>query len=314
MQLLDLPTELLALIPQHLSCLQDHYNLIRTCRAVYHNCAFVRSPLPPVDPNSHDPPPFLPRPRLLLAGVARQIADWVIQSESNRSQLNDALLRGNEGLLDLASHVTRITLEDARALYDARSRVITPIAQRLEQALCVVPHKSPEDEMWRSSGFDAEEALLDYWIYCELFHHSIDASWQRRSSLEPVLPLSPALRGRWMTNCVFGDGLHKVPRSKTFRTNKALIALLGCETWKDGIAVLRNFWSDGNARVAPEIGEEKATYMFLNIGKHLGKDSLELLLPGGLETVRGKFEGLRSSICHLETVEEPEWVCMMFDF
>ena len=246
--------------------------------------------------------------------MARQIADWAIQSEPNRSQLNDALLRGNEGLLDLASRVTRITLDDARALHDARSRVIIPIAQHLEQALCAVPHQSPEDKMWCSSGFDAEEALLDYWIYCELFHHNIDASWQRRSSQEPISPLSPVLRGQWMTSCVFGDGLHKVPRSKTFRINKILIALLGCETWKDGIAVLLEFWNDGNTRVIPEIGEEKAIYMFLNIGKHLGKDSLELLLPGGLERVRGKFEGLRSNIRNLDTVGESEWTCMMFDF
>ena len=129
MQLLDLPPELLAQIPQHLSCLQDHYNLIRTCRATNRCCASVKVPLPPAgNARSHS----LLKTRRLLAGVARQIADWALQSENNRNVLEVSVRQGNTRLLELANRVTRLTLEDMRTLYSVNKRVVKSVALEIE--------------------------------------------------------------------------------------------------------------------------------------------------------------------------------------
>lgn len=202
MQLTHLPAELIASLPYYLHSLDDLYSLLRTSRVFYNTCANTSATLPPTFAKKYGQNLLPPHPHLLLAGTARQIADWAVQRKENRQRLYDAIGRGNEGLLDLAVQVTRLSLNDVRALYKAKFDIVNPLSCGLDLECGQGERQRYRDE--GASSFwtvceDVDRALYNYLIYCELFHHSVDAA------LDPSLntvPLSTELRLHWIAQCM----------------------------------------------------------------------------------------------------------------
>ena len=125
MNLLDLPSDILNLLPAYLHSITDLSALLSTCRALYGARSSPTVNLSPVLPELHGQP-LLPHPRLILAGTARQLADWAVLSPSNRTTLYDALLEGNDGLLRLAQQVARVSLMTCIFYTNANTIYSTP--------------------------------------------------------------------------------------------------------------------------------------------------------------------------------------------
>jgi hypothetical protein len=199
MQFRDLPAELIASLPNYLHSLDDLYSLISTSRIFYHTCANTFATFPPTFAKKYGQNLLPPHPHLLLAGTARQIADWAVQNERNRQKLYDAITRRNEGLQDLAVQIARLSLNDVRALHQAKMDIVNPLSRVLD--LECGRQRYRDDEASSSSTFcdDVDQTLYNYLIYCELFHHSVDAA------LDPslnIVPLSTELRLHWIEQCM----------------------------------------------------------------------------------------------------------------
>lgn len=132
MQLTDLPAELIASLPNYLHSLDDLYSLIRTSRFFYNTCANTFATFPPIFAKKNGQDLLPPYPQLLLAGTARQIADWAVQSERNRQKLYDVITAGNEELLDLAVQASRLSLDDVHALHKAKIDIVNPLNHVLD--------------------------------------------------------------------------------------------------------------------------------------------------------------------------------------
>ena len=196
MQLTNLPAELIANLPTYLHSLDDLYSLISTSRIFYHTCANTVATFPPTFAKKYGQNLLPPHPHLLLAGTARQIADWAVQNERNRQKLYNAITRRNEGLQDLAVQIARLSLNDVRTLHQAKIDIVNPLSRVLD--LECGRQRYRDDE---ASSFcdEVDQALYNYLIYCELFHHSVDAA------LDPslnIVPLSTELRLHWIEQCM----------------------------------------------------------------------------------------------------------------
>src|SRR5580658_8735202 len=112
MKFLDLPSDIITLLPTYFHSITDLYALLSTCRALYNAFAFSEARLPPILPMLYGRPLLPPHPHLILAGTARHVADWAIASRENRAVLYESLLEGNCGLLKLSQKVARVSLKD----------------------------------------------------------------------------------------------------------------------------------------------------------------------------------------------------------
>lgn len=122
MHLLDLPEDLVGSLPFYLDSIHDLYSLIRCSRALYTICGRSNASLSPRlletrDARHH---PLQPHPHLLIAGTARQVGNWAVQSISNRNALHSAIIRGLEGLYELSMRVARMSLHAMRELHQIK--------------------------------------------------------------------------------------------------------------------------------------------------------------------------------------------------
>ena len=129
-----------------------------------------------------------------------------MQSEPNKLWLLEAIKGGNDGLLKLAVEVTRLSLEDARRIHKSKLDIINPLSRILDWE--VGPgyqgRKLEDDEVeLMTICEDVEQALHNYVIYCELFHHNVD------TALEPSLPIE------WMVYCKSIH--HYIPASRSMQ-------------------------------------------------------------------------------------------------
>lgn len=217
MQLTDLPAELIASLPNYLHSLDDLYSLVGTSRIFCNTCANTSATFPPTFAKKYGQNLLPPHPHLLLAGTARQIADWAVQSERNRQELYDAITRGNEGLQDLAVQVARLSLNDVRALHQAKIDVVNPLSRVLDLECGQGErqrYRDDEESSVLTVCEDVDQALYNYLIYCELFHHSVDAA------LDPsmdIVPLSTELRMHWIAQCMPDNNCKASPAGKEYQ-------------------------------------------------------------------------------------------------
>ena len=325
MQLLDLPPELLELLPHHLSSLQDLYSLLRTCRFFSHVCESSKAVLSPAFPKLHGQPLFPPHPHLLLAGVTRQVADWAVQSDENRAELYESLLQGNEGLLNLAIRLTQLNLADVRALYAVKGDLLYPLTEIVE---CEVGHghyrlegiiQGMDPSCRDDTTFceNPELALLNYWIYCELFHHNIDLSLSHGISESTIRPLSYSIRQRWWAYCVPDRNNKNRPDHADIQELQLLdqTEMWRCFSFDKRVRKLVFYWQNNNfSGIVPRPrnginveyldhtsgAKEKKLSLFLRSSMHLGRDSLEMLLPGGLEKFEGRLEDIKQRVSDMD--------------
>lgn len=237
MKLDNLPTDILFSLPNYLDSLDDHYSLIRSSRTLYLSCVPCKAKLSPSFAKRTAQNLFSPHRDLLLASVARQIADWAAQSQDNRSALL-RIIRHEEGdnvnysLLKLGDTVAKLSLEEIQAFCTAKREIVEPLAISLYRngPERLFAFRLPErgEAWWPVTPFrswqEAGEALYNYLIYCELFHHSIDGA------LDPsVEHIGRADRRRWAQNSMLFPDLKNMSKSRQVCNLRALRDHMGFE-------------------------------------------------------------------------------------
>lgn len=132
-QILDLPSELLFQIPQHLPGVEDHLKLSSTCRAFYQICQLT-------PPNTilrlcaaQSSKFFRPDPHFLVLACSRELSAWALRHEVHKSELREAFRSGVEGLLDLCVQKCGLRMQDVRKMYEVRSNIVNPISEAMKE-------------------------------------------------------------------------------------------------------------------------------------------------------------------------------------
>lgn len=318
MRLLDLPSDIINLLPNYLYSINDLYSLLSTCKALHTAHAYSLAKLPPILPRLYGQPLLPPHPHLILAGTARQVADWAVLSRANRTALYDALLEGNDGLLKLSERVAGMSLQDMRNLHDLKYNLLNPLAKIVDveagPQMVRDEGNDPDNYSWTIVR-DPDVALLNYWIYCELFHHNADEilNFSRRTASTPK-PLDLKTRRRWIAYCVPDINNHRNRKWKEIRDIEHLSQTQmwhSCETFtRREMALLRFFESGVLQEYGPDEQVQGRTYpseydpgtaeqrvnVCIDVAQHLGVESLRMLLPGGLYQARARLEEIKEKV------------------
>ena len=112
--ILDLPPELLFLLPNHMSNIEDFTSLASTCRV-------LRTVLSATPPNTilrlaaaQSRVFFRPDSYFLVAATISQVASWALLSEENTHELHSAIRDGIETLTELCVEKAGLTMERIR--------------------------------------------------------------------------------------------------------------------------------------------------------------------------------------------------------
>ena len=216
MRLDELPEELLIRLPDFLDSLDDLYALLRVSRIFYRTCFDTKATFPPLFAKRDGQALF--SDHLILSGVARQVGDWAVKAEESRGKLHAAISNGNDGLLALANEVSRMSLNDVRALYRAQWEITSPVSKLYDlhcgsaEGLRPSRHDPrPDDEEYWTICEDVDTAIYNFIIYCELFHLDIESSYNPCH----LKPLGPQMRVHWVSFCMpdglFPEALHHFP-------------------------------------------------------------------------------------------------------
>lgn len=181
MALDQLPRDIIISIPDYLHTIDDLCSLLRVSRIFYDCCAASKARLPPASAFGGGNSIFQSHPQLLIAGTARSVADWVVQEEDREFALEAAVRDGIDGLHDLCCVEGRVDLSDLRRLFSVKHDLIDPLAKLLDEKLdpragelSGYRHSIDIYAKWSPSGSYHEFGLLNFFAFCELFHHDID--------------------------------------------------------------------------------------------------------------------------------------------
>jgi len=318
MNLLDLPSDIISLLPTYFHSITDLYALLSTCRALYNVFAFSEVRLPPILPRLYGRPLLPPHPHLILVGTARQVADWATASRGNRAVLYESLLEGNCGLFKLSQKVARVSLKDMRDLNNLKYSLLNPLTRTVDveggPEMVREEGNDPDNYSWTIVR-DPDIALLNYWIYCELFHHNVDEilTHSTRTSSQPKA-LDLKTRRRWIAYCMPDINNHR----NRYWTEIKDIELLSqthmwdcCDTFTRREKALLEFFETGDLHeYDPGLNWRRRSYdsdyvitvheqrvnVCLAVANHLGVESLKMLLPGGLYQARARLEEIRERV------------------
>jgi hypothetical protein len=320
-------------LPEYLHSLDDLYSLIRTSRGFYDCFAGSTAKLRPSFAKRDGQRLFPPHPHLLIAGCARSVADWAIESHENEAQLQKALESGIDGLFDFCTREGRMSLGDVRALTRAKYDLLNPISRQVDDSIGPAAREARYTASGRTLDDDAGEwwtimeypdlSLLNHWIYCELFHHAVDAA---------IDILSVRKRLSWKTRVTFMSYCIPDCNNKIIQVSYGIFEqLYGCahSPWdtvaegrlrcfmmiqellykEDGSpfcrkAVGRLLAAEGLVKKPQEDARElswgystrpysSADDLLLNTILHKPLLCFRLLLPGGLEATRAEIEDLK---------------------
>ncbi len=201
----DLPNEVLAGLPWYLECVDDWYAVVRTCRRFYHTCNNTKATFPAFFARNYTKGCLPVHSDLLMAGSARQVADWAVKNQQTRQELWDAIeMESEEELIKLGVEIARWSVEDVRALHEASIKVIEPLREAIATkrgaihlqdcgAVRLFDGLETCDEEESECGLCidlrlARTSLYGFVIYCNLFHADIEDSYGQ-------LPLNVGLLG-----------------------------------------------------------------------------------------------------------------------
>ncbi|MCJ1409778.1 hypothetical protein MMC19_003861 [Ptychographa xylographoides] len=280
--------------------------------------------LPPIFPFLYGLPLLPPHPHLIVAGTARQIADWAVQCSSNRSSPLAALLDGYDGLFQLAMKVSRLTLYDVRALHAKKGDLLYPLTRIVEHDCGRESHAreaadagveyNAEEDVWTICGHP-DLAVLNHWVFCELFHHHVDrtiiGASRAASSDDPGIlePLSHETRQRFIAYCVpdrtnqYRKDYKQVNEFQLLDQNE----MWQSDTFKTREKIIVNFWRTGEIS-EPDPSEYSVwpirhitkLKLFLKIAFDLGGASMIMLIPGRMHEFKELLEEIKASVTRME--------------
>ncbi|KAL2870383.1 uncharacterized protein BJX67DRAFT_378358 [Aspergillus lucknowensis] len=180
MSLLDLPPELLCLLPDYIDNIETFTNAASSCRTL--RAAFAAT-LPSTILRlaaASAPTFFSPHPHFLVAASIRPVSDWALGNEERTKLLRDALHGGIYRLYDFCLEYGGLTLDRIRQTHLTRFSILNPLSDKID--------KMAGDQWMKTPRFfeggvseavtlytDAERAALQIIIYGELFGRSMEA-------------------------------------------------------------------------------------------------------------------------------------------
>jgi hypothetical protein len=180
MDILNLPNEIIAMLPEYIHNIEDFMNISSTCST-------LRTILSKTRPNqilrmaaTQRRIFFRPDPHFLVAATARQVSDWALLSAENTHILQEAFKDGIDGLFELCIEKCGITMEEIRRLHALRFTAFNPVADLIDRAAGKQWYDVPN--FWDGGRSDAatiecepERAMYQIIIYGELFSSTMTA-------------------------------------------------------------------------------------------------------------------------------------------
>lgn len=326
MQLLDLPTELLCLLLEHLYNIEDYTNASSTCRR-------LRSAFATASPNTilrlaaaSAPTFFAPHPHFLVLATARQVADWAVGNEERTRRLMTAFQWGVEGLLDLCVEHAGLTLDDLRRLHLARFCVINPLADKID--------KMAGSQWLEAADFwdggvsepatidtDANRATYQILIYSELFASSMKANleparnlpkfglWERLEYIKYCVPDWICAKGHSGMTTLRTGPYHPSLRQLRWPPGDqiAMEHILSCGRWN-------RLCSKALLEIGPDFQDDWRQELWWNAPLTMGLEGFELVTifadlelspewKDRLTEIRAQIEALQSEIDAPEKIE-----------
>ncbi|KAJ5570432.1 uncharacterized protein N7459_009862 [Penicillium hispanicum] len=180
MALLDLPNEVLSLLPLHIDNIETFTNAASACRRLRGAFSHTRPETILRLAASSAPTFFSPHPHFLIAATARQASDWALGNENRTKLLREALQGGIDGLYEFCLEHSGLTLDDIRRTHLARFSIINPLADKIDKMAGLQWYQTPN--FWDGGVSDAytldtepDRAAFQIIIYGELFGKSMDA-------------------------------------------------------------------------------------------------------------------------------------------
>ncbi len=312
MGLLDLPVELLMLIPLHLLNIEDFVNLSSSCsRQLLGKHTSPNTILRLAAASSRVF--FRPDPHFLVAATARQVSDWALLSYENTEALRSAFRGGIEALLSLCLSRAGLTMPDIRRLHASRFLTINPVADLIDRCGGVQWYSTPN--FWNGGVSDAntvsvepERSLFQIVIYGELFAESMRACCSdplgprfdldlRLDYIKYCIPDAVCWRGYQGFTVLnvgpYASGDAEVIKQINYGDQVGLNHILRCRTWREA-------WETVRLQIGPDFDEGWRQKMWCSSVQCQGLEGLQMLRPGGLEIWRERLMEMRAQ---LETLD-----------
>ena len=327
MHLLDLPNEILMLLPQYLRNIVDLNDAASSCRKLHTvftatSCKTILS-LAAASSREY----FRPHPHFLVAATVRQVSDWARLSPSNTITLRKSLEGGIESLLELCLSKAGVTLDDIRRLHAMRYSTLNPLIDMLDRCAGVQWNSTPN--FWNGGVSDAftvfcepQRALFQLVIYGELFSSAFNevlnpvgpvASppcfdletrldyWRycvpNHDYWNGTLEVSEPIYVSWTGALDISEGEQEKEDSRG--DLEALRHVLYCRTWREA-------WEAVRREIGPDFEEGWRQELWVNGVQLQGLQGLEMLRPGGLEKWRGTLGVMRKKIEELDVKYRPK--------
>jgi hypothetical protein len=335
MLILELPTDIIALFPHYFISVYDLCNVLLTCKTLCRAYKDKNIKLPPILPKPDGQFLFQPHPHFLLTCLARQLGDWAVASASNRYELYQNLLGGYNGLLFLAERVTRVSLSDMRQLHGTKYSLLNPLTRLVdfEVGPAMVRNQEMDPETYGLTICQMPDvAVMNFVVYCDLFHHYVDNILSSPGDPELPRPLESGIRQRFIAYCLPDHNNHRNPHYQSLggRGHDDEWQLLDYIEVEHSDAVnrrdeaLKRYWHTGVLQEIPkdehvemyghEAGwqptiAEKREYLFLTVASHLGWDSLRMLMLDGFASpeLQSKLSQIRETIQNISDDNVTQW-------
>lgn len=313
MSLLDLPAELLGLIPFHLRDIEDFTNASSSCRT-------LRNAFSATSPNqmlrlaaASSRVFFRPDPYFLIAATVRQVSDWALQSNENTEILRTAFMGGVASLLALCVEKAGITIADIRRLHLMRFSTLNPVADLIDKAAGKQWYSAPD--FWEGGVSDAAtihcdppRTMFQIIIYGELFSSTFEAFLQPEKNL-PHFDIH--MRLDFIRYCIpdyicfFGApgterpkpvGPYDPVRIVEERPDHAQVAMrhvLLCRRWTEA-------WEEVRRQVGGDFEDGWRQDMWKSYVEGQGLEGLAMIRPGTVEPMQERLLTARRQIEELD--------------
>ncbi|KAK4693060.1 hypothetical protein P7C71_g4262, partial [Lecanoromycetidae sp. Uapishka_2] len=315
MQLVDLPVELLALLPAFLHNIEDFINASSSCKTLRNACGLTSSKTILRLAAASSRVYFRPDPYFLIAATARQVSDWALLNTENTETLRQAFRAGLDSLFELCIAKGRLTMEDIRGLHASRFSTFNPIIDMIDKCAGEQWYSTPN--FWdggvsdaETIGYDPPRSLFQIAIYGELFSTSMLAAISPSSAL-PRFDLQ--IRLEFIKYCIpdwmchgayqgftvedigpYAPGGHREMDDNQLRLNH----ILHCRTWREA-------WEKVRLQVGPDFEVEWKQQIWESAVQLTGLKGLELLRPMRVEERKERLIGIYRSIERLESKDQP---------
>lgn len=319
MALLDLPVELLLLIPNFLHNIEDFTNLSSTCRTLRGTLESTSSNAILSLAASSSRTFFRPDPHYLIAATVRQVSDWALLNNDNTEILRQAFQGGVDTLFNLCLSKAGLTMSDIRRLHSTRFTTINPVTDMIDKCAGAQWYDTPN--YWyggvsdpETIGFDPPRSKFQIVIYGELFSTTMKAAHEPGLAL-PRFDLDTRLD--YVKYCIpdpmcysgyrgmkplavgpYASGDRNII-SQIEDDQVRLYHILNCRTWREA-------WEAVWHQIGPDFDEQWRQQMWESAVQMQGLEGLEMLRPGGVEKWRSRLVEMRREIEELDERFKPE--------